>query len=272
MKFTLWCIAWIWFGTMIPLLTGCGHNEPATPAGPSTDLKATAADVKVQAADIKAALASLEKLLPADVKAKVAEFIVKIRTTAEALAANTVPRIEAAAVASAKVEANRDEWKQLYEKEKKRNDSAFQKLLLAVGGWSLLIGVGAAVWFFQSGAKIAATISPIAFVVGVAAFVLQRYADQILLAGAVLTAVAVCYFGYMLWKTYRDKKVSEKANKEIVQLVEVVKDQLPVDLKAKTFGKGINPEGTAYSLLSAETDKIVADIRGSGEVTLAGSK
>ena len=120
----------------------------------------------------------------------------------------------------------------------------------------LLIAAGAAVAFFLNKGYGGALVLLGALMLGFAS-ASQRYMDEIAMVGAVLLIGAfVCAVGMIAWSTINSKRNST-AIREIVEMIEILKETMTEDEQKRIFGA----DGIAANLQSDLTKEIVAKIK-----------
>jgi hypothetical protein len=120
----------------------------------------------------------------------------------------------------------------------------------------VLIAAGAAVAFFLNKGYGGALVLLGALMLGFAS-ASQRYMDEIAMVGAVLLIGAfVCAVGMIAWSTINSKRNSI-AIREIVEMIEILKETMTEDEQKRIFGA----DGIAANLQSDLTKEIVAKIK-----------
>jgi len=130
-----------------------------------------------------------------------------------------------------------------------KKDSQIHKMLQ----WLIvacIVGVGVSiVVFFMSGSKLGITGAAACGVVLVVAIAIETYFVYFAIAGGVLLIGVVGFLIYNVW-------VQRKALNEVVDTVEVTKDNLASDVKEKIFGAG-DDNGIMKKIQSPSTMRIV---------------
>ena len=120
----------------------------------------------------------------------------------------------------------------------------------------VLIAAGAAVAFFLNKGYGGALVLLGALMLGFAS-ASQRYMDEIAMVGAVLLIGAfICSVGMIAWSTINSKRNST-AIREIVEMIEILKETMTEDEQKRIFGA----DGIAANLQSDLTKEIVAKIK-----------
>lgn len=119
-----------------------------------------------------------------------------------------------------------------------------------------MIAAGAAVAFFFNKTYGGATSLLGILMIGFAS-ASQYYMEQIALIGAILLAVGLLGgVGAMCWQYVKSQR-SDEAMKEIVEMIEILRETMTEDERTRIFG----PEGLANKVQSDLTKRIVAEIR-----------
>lgn len=112
-----------------------------------------------------------------------------------------------------------------------------------------------------------------AFTLSIGALVLREYWDQFMLGATIAIGLGLFIAGIKIYRIIKDGHVRGEILEEVVNLNDnIIKPNLPGEIREKIFGSGNNPIGDAYHYLSDKADEVIASIRGKDVKTESNSR
>jgi uncharacterized protein YaaW (UPF0174 family) len=220
-------------------------------------------DIKDKAISIDDTADKIEVSIPEENRTKVGPYVVSIKENSELIIQNT-ERIDQAtsAIKSTSVELKTIKTKvkeldtalkkAIKERDKaiEEKNSQFARMLR----WLILaciVGAGLSMAaFIMYGSKAGMTGAAVCGIVLAVALAVQTYLVYLAIAGAIILAGLI---GYIIYQAY----IQRKALRETIDTVELTKNNLPIETKAKLFGEQKGETGLMDTLQSPTTMKLI---------------